>query len=899
MPSVHPVKSAGALNTVKAPVIKSILISLLRQSEHVIALLGDEVDGVLQPALRRVNLAELDTSLFPQTASLLDDWHSLQNAHDLAGVWPAFWRVFWMTVPDADNIQMPVMPQTTVHKKPVATAAHPRAFRGTKYQPPKPALPVLDLCKWLTDQRLLDAFFAQHDFTALPALDAQGQIIPLPESGLISSATLFFNHWKTPVQALPVLPDGFRRHFLWSLRACSVDQQLAWLQIWHRHHSMHADDVHRIENLGLLARLCALYPSQCHAAELAQVLPVSRQNIFLRLLIQEVQGQLSSSQMSMEQLIRLHELTEVDARFEYYLGSILRNLSRKVSVEYSLTGCLLFEISGETELDKYRLAARQDCQDVPVEAIARFCKATASNSWVSLWDMCARLTGMAQLLRETQWEQFSQQAAETWIYVFYDFIDEDKQGELQAKWQVYLKLFSQCHDVLITLPADRQNKLASMWKCFVDGWDDVQSLAKAAHDFLPLMHQLCLPPFSSKIDYGYSFLNIVETWPEKTRQEILALDSRVWRQLEHACRREDKSKLLAYGTHAIASVTPSLLRTSFMTAPVRFFKTACLLGSLHYERRQLFMKKQENAEWFTEDWHAMSPLVACQRLLALSLATGLDSPLPRRLREHLEGRLDLSPRQIARHCKLTLSRLPAMGLRALEAALWQEMDAQFQLRDTSASARHALRLLAGMDDFSGRNRRGLRRFLHNARDGKLLDYRQHPLNQAWHARHTRVQQTAWHAGLLRTVPTAQGELTLAFEHDPFEVLMMGSYAGTCLGIGGLCDYSVVSCLLDANKQVLYARNSEGRVVARQLLAIDEADQLVCFAVYPDNISQEVKAAFKSYDQELAAQLGLSLYQDREESSYDITTVLAQDWWDDGPWQEELCRDDEQQDFNHV
>lgn len=385
-----------------------------------------------------------------------------------------------MAVPDTDYTVTPAMPHIVAVKKTVATAAHPRAFRGTKFQPPKPASPALDLCTWLADPRLLDAFFAQHDFAALPALDAQGQIIVLAADELPpTSASLFFRHWQTPVQALPVFPDGFRRYFLWQLRACSAHQQLAWLQIWHRHLSMYAEAAYRAENLGLLARLCSLSPAQCHAAELAQLLPVTRENIFLRVLIREAQGQLSAQQMSAGQLMRLHGLSGDEARFEFYLRNILRNLGRQVRAEYSLDGCLLYESSNMSELRDYMLTAKHDCQDVPVDAIVRACDAAGINTLVSLWDYCAELPGLAQLLRETCWGKFSQQAAETWLNIFYKFIDEDEKEKLQAKWLVYLKLFSACHDVLISLPAERQDKLARTWGWFVGGWGQCTNFAKS------------------------------------------------------------------------------------------------------------------------------------------------------------------------------------------------------------------------------------------------------------------------------------------------------------------------------------------------------------------------------------------------------------------------------------
>ena len=889
MPSVNPVKDKAALKQPVVKSVKSILVSLLRQPEGIVALLSDEVDGVVQPVFRQIDLAALhtlDMRLFPSAASLLAERHSLENATELSSVWPAFWRVFWTTVPDSTSAGTVTTPQVRAVKKPMATAAHPRAYRGTKYQPPKPAQAELDLCRWLADPRLLDAFFARHDFTVLPVLDAHGLVLPLAADIAPTSAALYFHRWRALAQELPVLPDAFRRNFLWQLRECSADQQLAWLQIWHQHNSLHSDEVSLSEKLVLLARLCAMNTAQTHAAELALLLPEKRQNIFLRVLMREVQGQLSVQQMSADQLMRLHVLTEEDSRFEYYLRSSFANLQRQVSVEYSLAGCLLFEMSGETTLREYMLSAKLDCNDVPVEAIVKACDAIGIGSRVSLWGYCAELPGLAKLLRETQWEKFNQEAACTWFNVMYNFVGEDDKDNLHAKWQVYLDLFYICHDALIALPAGRQNKLALMWKNFIDGWGKASTMARAAREFLPLMHKLCLPPFSANIDYGHSFVNIVEAWPEDERQEILDLDIRVWLHLERACRRQDEARLIVFGSYTLSEVAPLFLRDSLIHAPARLFKTLRLLGSLAYERRQSFMRQQMKTDWFALDWHAMTLPDASRRLFELSKADGLDSPLPRRLRDFFGGRLNLSSSQVSRHCQLTLSRLPSLRLRALEAALWKEIDAPFQLREYSRPARHALRLLAGLSGSFANNRKGLRRFLLNARTGNTLDYLDHPLNQQWHAKHPKVRRSLWQMGLQRMVQTAQGELRIAFEHDPFEALMMGTYAGSCLGVGGLCDYSAVACLLDANKQVLYARNEQGRVVARQLMAIDEEDQLVCFAVYPENVTQELKAAFKSYNEEMSGLLELKLYRFQDDACYDVATILAQDWWDDGSWQEE-------------
>ena len=69
---------------------------------------------------------------------------------------------------------------------------------------------------------------------------------------------------------------------------------------------------------------------------------------------------------------------------------------------------------------------------------------------------------------------------------------------------------------------------------------------------------------------------------------------------------------------------------------------------------------------------------------------------------------------------------------------------------------------------------------------------------------------------------------IRLEQDPLEVLKMGTYVGSCLGLGGGLTYSAAAALLDVNKQVLYARDEQGTVIARQLVAISDDNQLVPF-----------------------------------------------------------------------
>jgi hypothetical protein len=58
-------------------------------------------------------------------------------------------------------------------------------------------------------------------------------------------------------------------------------------------------------------------------------------------------------------------------------------------------------------------------------------------------------------------------------------------------------------------------------------------------------------------------------------------------------------------------------------------------------------------------------------------------------------------------------------------------------------------------------------------------------------------------------------------------------------------------------------------------------RLVCFEVYLQMRAQ----AFKSFDAALAHSLGLDIYCEVDGDFYEVKTILAIEWWDDGQWRE--------------
>jgi hypothetical protein len=162
----------------------------------------------------------------------------------------------------------------------------------------------------------------------------------------------------------------------------------------------------------------------------------------------------------------------------------------------------------------------------------------------------------------------------------------------------------------------------------------------------------------------------------------------------------------------------------------------------------------------------------------------------------------------------------------------------------------------------------------------------HPETAAWLARHPRLDRAAWLAGI-----TAQGSVdglgavTLAVETDPLEALKAGTYVGSCLGRGGGLAWSAAAIVLDVNKHVVYARDARGSVIGRQLLAISEDDELVCFQPYCHSHAHALEPLFRQLDQAFSIRLGLPVFSRRNdpERSYEIGSILSQQWWDDFEW----------------
>jgi len=196
---------------------------------------------------------------------------------------------------------------------------------------------------------------------------------------------------------------------------------------------------------------------------------------------------------------------------------------------------------------------------------------------------------------------------------------------------------------------------------------------------------------------------------------------------------------------------------------------------------------------------------------------------------------------------------------------------------------HALQMINTSND----NRRAFRRFLKALLEGNDKYILTHPLTLRWISKHPALNIELWSNGICISERLEDmGSVTLSVERDPLEALKLGTHVGSCLGLGGGLTYSALAVVLDFNKQVIYARDDRGRMLARQLVAISEDDRLVCFEVYPLSAYRRLKQLFREYDRRFAEALGIPLYIDSIEDEYSIVRILSERWWDDRPWQDE-------------
>src|SRR5262249_18804023 len=120
------------------------LISIVRRPREIVACISEPVPAIEPPALFEIHSIPLDRlkrSLYPRKEKLQESWRYLARVKsaDEDTLYHAL-LVVMESVPDlsVDTTPPPLPPEWSgAPFSARASSAHPRAYKGTKYQPPK------------------------------------------------------------------------------------------------------------------------------------------------------------------------------------------------------------------------------------------------------------------------------------------------------------------------------------------------------------------------------------------------------------------------------------------------------------------------------------------------------------------------------------------------------------------------------------------------------------------------------------------------------------------------------------------------------------------------------------------------------------------------------------------
>ncbi len=719
-----------------------------------------------------------DSPLAPaQHSGLLTDWNALSDA--VAPDAEAVQRVLVETVLGQPASLPPVTPQAPP-APPRPTAAHPRAYQGTKFKPPTPKVSAArDWRPFLCDPRSLESVAAEAR---------------LPDTFRVSLYPLVRG------QSAVALTDTLALY--WALGLGSAPERLAATAY-----------LFSLQPTGNTRDWCRLVVTQ----------PPEHWTALLHLLIASG-AYLAELPPSFGEL-----LTEVlggrDPIYRAYW--LLHGLTTQIDPSYLLAG---YRLADTCEVS-YKFHAVRRSGDFPFSAViswGEYCQGGEdyyAGILLSFWEQCGLRDGLGECLVKTDYAKLTSDAAYRWLLL----LDESwshwgrlTEVEADAKWEAVQPYMADMTALAQSVSAAYQHKCVRHLEEYLWQWDTPAELRVNLPQAFILTHRLCRPPFAEKNDSTNPATDFLAELPSELCERFLAAPDKSFKSLEQACRRDNDTTLIGRGTWVLTRHQAEFSVRCFERDPTRLFHAAKLLGILPAPMRDAVVQA------FT--------------------------PLP--------------------------DETPRVALARLEEAVTAALAQGFPPGVRAQAEPHALQIQQVIQD----NRKALRRFLAAHWEGRT-DYREtHPLTRRWLAAHPALDLEQWQAGTITQAESeARGTLTLAVEQNPLEALKLGTYVGSCLGLGGAFAYSAAAVVLDINKQVVYACDKRGAVVGRQLLAISEADQLVCYEVYPLSAQKDLGAAFREFDTQLASALGLPIYSRDETEDYEIAHILSHDWWDDCAW----------------
>lgn len=855
----------------------SLVISIARTPDELSALIS-RCASVAAPdgAIFEVISAPLDQvkrSVYPPKDRLQESWRYLREvkAVDRQTLFHIF-VVLLETVPGAARERAAALPaewsMPTVAVRP--TEAHPRAFKGTKVQPPKPRrLPPTDIRPHLCDPRAVRALMSPL-WKFLPAVRSELVAVGYTAAALdaveneLRPAAPGKSRWSLPTQFV---------QYIWPSVRQGRPRDLS------THLSLFAELELECDRrtLAAFSRLVKLAGAAiaCSWGRIAVRLPADRRAVFVEKLI-ETEACRSLPEPEIEGCTVETSLLATGEQFPPWVERLLLAAPNSLSSGYLLAG---FRLAAHLA-PGHQFQAIGQCANFPetdVEEIAIAIQLVDSG-WLALtlWDRCGRLPGFSELINRSRWRAFDPKAAHSYFRFLIGIVYCDlRDSRLQRKWRAIAEEIPRIEALILATSAPYQAKLVDCISEWLSFWDDPATIRKRLPDGYRLLRRLTAPPFRTGEDASRALLYFLELEGKADLARFLTAPDASFESLEKSCRRDNDATLIARGLEQLTQLLGPFTIDAFLAAPGKLCRTAKVLGSVSAPVRLQIGRQCLAHPFFQADLLGTPIRELCGQIAAHRTAKQTN-PIPARLGSWLRDEINLSPARLERYRRVLAENFVLTRLGLIEESVVDWLKRGLPAGPVTKAGEHALRLLGDVRE----NRRGLRKALNAHWAGNHEYLAKHPATLAWYRRHKTVPRELWEQG----IPFESGEFSIRVERDPFEILKLGTYVGSCLGIGGICSDSAVAALLDANKRVLYARDHRGRVIARQLIAISDDDRLVCFEVYPLAAGQPIKALFRNYDYAFAAALNLPVYERGEaDEGYVVSSVLSVNWWDDLSW----------------
>ena len=790
-----------------------------------------------------------------------------------------------------------------IHK---ATARHPRAYKGTKFKPPKYATSrdPIDIRPCLFNEELfrdLSSRFIFHWSAAKEILIDEWSLDEERLEGLFEKSNFtchpYLRYWTPNFSSNQRLHE----HFAFWLLPLAKDRAGWANKLYNLFHRL---DLSRhpllLASVVYLERLSIEDNALFNWSEKLVHLPGKRRISFVEELVNSAVHTMDDVSLPNDVLSQLSDTIKNDEEFNKWLCWFLRSLKLGAQASYLLNGIKLFR-----EFDRKELPhVTQGKEDVDFQIISdasyQFIveEDIASNYFVlELWELGGLLPNFCHYIGKVIHSDFHRRCKYNLLTFFHYFLNEQR-DKLMTAWHSFLAygLDEFCSRAR-RIEKKYHYKAADIFYDVYEGATPKSNFTELTHRAIQLVDRFCKPPFHINNNGKQALSLLTEILSGLQWKRVLGFPDNVLISLERACSYANHQGLIARGLRAFINENSETFLDLWEQEPKSLIKLLLSLANLEYLKRRKAIRDGLSS--------SLSDIARAddETLLTMLGEVGNDDLwhglASKRLKEHVAGHLTLETNSLRGHLERLRSKAKALTIRVIGKCAKELLSSEYpEANDVDEAEIHAM----AFPRMVWENGRILRRFLRAHWRGDNRFIRQHPKTKAWLAKHPKLNLRRWMSNFTINAKHSKfGKISLTTEKNPLEVLRMGSYARSCLGLGGGFTDSAAAALLDINKHVVYGRAESGKVVGRQLIAITEKDELAVFHIYVNEEDKELKSIFAKFDYAFAQYLGTEVLthcrkdcptflagsdycEECEVNEYEIATILSHDWYDDEIWE---------------